>query len=97
MQVSFGNPIKLVTLNWLFFSLQMIYNIEILQGLGVIHATRGKTGLVFDKGMAEHQCLWDENHPECPERFTRVVERCVNSRNSWNSNDSSRVIIYVIE
>lgn len=37
-----------------------------------------ETGLVFDQSMAEHRCLWDENYPECPERFTRILERCEN-------------------
>lgn len=34
------------------------------------------TGLVFDRSMSEHRCLWDENHPECPDRFNRVLQRC---------------------
>jgi hypothetical protein len=25
--------------------------------------------------MTEHKCIWDPNYPECPERFTRVLER----------------------
>lgn len=37
---------------------------------------RGDTGIVYDRSMAEHRCLWDDNYPECPERFTRVMERC---------------------
>lgn len=37
---------------------------------------RGQTGLVYDERMAEHRCLWDENYPECPERFTEVIGRC---------------------
>ncbi|OXU23235.1 hypothetical protein TSAR_003178 [Trichomalopsis sarcophagae] len=37
---------------------------------------RKDTGLVYDESMAEHRCLWDENYPECPERFTRVFQRC---------------------
>lgn len=37
---------------------------------------RTETGLVYDKSMAEHRCLWDDNYPECPERFTRVFQRC---------------------
>lgn len=36
---------------------------------------RAETGLVYDNRMAEHRCLWDANYPECPERFTRVMER----------------------
>lgn len=36
---------------------------------------RGETGLVFDKRMAEHRCLWDPNYPERPERFTQILER----------------------
>ncbi|XP_062700271.1 histone deacetylase 6 isoform X2 [Aedes albopictus] len=37
---------------------------------------RGETGLVYDEKFAEHRCLWDTGYPECPERFTRVLERC---------------------
>lgn len=37
---------------------------------------RKKTGLVFDQSMAEHECLWDPNYPECPARFTQVLQRC---------------------
>lgn len=37
---------------------------------------RKETGLVFDRSMAEHECLWDSNYPECPARFTRVLQRC---------------------
>lgn len=40
-----------------------------------MHTKRGKTGLVFDRRMAEHCCLWDQGYPECPERFTRVIKR----------------------
>lgn len=38
---------------------------------------KGETGLVYDTRMAEHRCLWDPNFPECPERFTRVLDRCI--------------------
>ncbi|XP_044580069.1 histone deacetylase 6 isoform X2 [Cotesia glomerata] len=38
--------------------------------------TRRETGLVYDYSMAEHQCLWDKNYPECPQRLTRTLERC---------------------
>lgn len=34
------------------------------------------TGLVYDRRMIEHRCLWDENYQECPERFTCVLQRC---------------------
>ncbi|RLU20621.1 hypothetical protein DMN91_007234 [Ooceraea biroi] len=37
---------------------------------------RKDTGLVFDRSMAEHECLWDTNYPECPARFMRVLQRC---------------------
>lgn len=37
---------------------------------------RKETGLVFDRNMAEHECIWDPNYPECPARFTRVLQRC---------------------
>ena len=38
--------------------------------------TRKSTGLIYDRRMAEHRCLWDQNYPECPERFTEVMRRC---------------------
>ncbi|XP_066586610.1 histone deacetylase 6 isoform X2 [Prorops nasuta] len=34
------------------------------------------TGLVYDHSMIEHVCFWDSNYPECPERFTRIMQRC---------------------
>jgi histone deacetylase 6 len=34
------------------------------------------TGLVFDQSMAEHECLWDSNYPECPARLVQVLQRC---------------------
>lgn len=37
---------------------------------------RQNTGLVYDRFMAEHRCLWDEKYPECPERILRTLERC---------------------
>ncbi|XP_012259593.2 histone deacetylase 6 isoform X2 [Athalia rosae] len=39
--------------------------------------TRKETGLVYEPSMAEHRCLWDKSYPECPERFTRILERCM--------------------
>ncbi|KAH8411362.1 hypothetical protein KR215_002614, partial [Drosophila sulfurigaster] len=37
---------------------------------------RGPTALIYDESMAQHRCLWDEQHQERPERFTRTLERC---------------------
>ncbi|XP_067008201.1 histone deacetylase 6 isoform X1 [Anabrus simplex] len=37
---------------------------------------RRPTGIIYDKRMVEHHCLWDPDYPECPDRFTRVLERC---------------------
>ncbi|XP_043492900.1 histone deacetylase 6 isoform X2 [Polistes fuscatus] len=37
---------------------------------------RKETGIVYDRSMEDHKCLWDENYPECPERLTRILERC---------------------
>lgn len=47
-----------------------------LQALSVQKCERGETGIIYERRMAEHRCLWDEGYPECPERFTRVLERC---------------------
>ncbi|XP_062539549.1 histone deacetylase 6 isoform X1 [Armigeres subalbatus] len=44
--------------------------------LSSMELVRGETGLVYDEKFAEHRCLWDTGYPECPERFTRVLERC---------------------
>ncbi|XP_031628963.1 histone deacetylase 6 isoform X2 [Contarinia nasturtii] len=44
--------------------------------LSALKTKRGATGLVFDRRMDQHSCLWDKGYPECPERFTRVLERC---------------------
>lgn len=44
--------------------------------MNCINMEKGETGLVFDRRMSEHVCLWDEGYPECPERFTRIIERC---------------------
>ena len=44
--------------------------------MNAVNFIRGETGIIFDRRMSEHLCLWDQNYPECPERFTRVLERC---------------------
>lgn len=36
---------------------------------------RGSTGLIYDESMVAHRCLWDPQHPECPERFSYVLQR----------------------
>lgn len=38
---------------------------------------KGKTGIVFDDVMEQHYCLWDANYPECPARYTSVMNRSV--------------------
>lgn len=35
----------------------------------------GYTGIVHHPDMKEHRCLWDSGYEECPERFTRTLER----------------------
>ncbi|XP_076299749.1 histone deacetylase 6 isoform X1 [Lasioglossum baleicum] len=37
---------------------------------------RKETGLVFDRSMVEHKCLWDPNYPECPARLISILQRC---------------------
>lgn len=37
---------------------------------------RGRSGVIYDESMTQHFCLWDKNYPECPERFTSVINRC---------------------
>ncbi|XP_015795163.1 histone deacetylase 6 isoform X2 [Tetranychus urticae] len=34
-----------------------------------------QTGLIFDASMVDHKCLWDENFPERPDRFIRILEK----------------------
>uniref|UniRef100_A0A1L8DWX0 Protein deacetylase HDAC6 n=1 Tax=Nyssomyia neivai TaxID=330878 RepID=A0A1L8DWX0_9DIPT len=41
-----------------------------------IEVVRGATGLIYDRQMAQHKCLWDENYPECPARLTCILDRC---------------------
>ena len=36
---------------------------------------RKPTGVVYDERLMEHKCLWDDEFPERPERFSAVVER----------------------
>ncbi|KAK6627559.1 hypothetical protein RUM44_010037 [Polyplax serrata] len=37
---------------------------------------RKNTGIVYNDEMTKHFCTWDENYPECPERFTAILQRC---------------------
>ncbi|XP_015587407.1 histone deacetylase 6 isoform X1 [Cephus cinctus] len=46
------------------------------KAIDAMNMVRKDTGLVFDRRMAEHLCLWDKAYPECPERFTKVLEKC---------------------
>lgn len=41
-----------------------------------MNTIRGDTGIIYDESMALHRCLWDQTYPECPERFTSVINRC---------------------
>ncbi|KAL7039894.1 hypothetical protein ACKWTF_000165 [Chironomus riparius] len=44
--------------------------------LSSINMVRGRSGVIYDESMTQHFCLWDQNYPECPERFTSVINRC---------------------
>nr|XP_031839084.1 histone deacetylase 6 isoform X2 [Nomia melanderi] len=46
------------------------------KAIDAYNAKRKKTGLVFDRSMVEHKCLWDPKYPECPARLTSVLQRC---------------------
>lgn len=37
------------------------------------------TGVTYHEDMIDHVCLWDSNHPECPERFAEILKRLPNS------------------
>lgn len=43
----------------------------------VKNVVRGKTGIVYDDLMVTHYCLWDSSYPECPERYSSVMNRYV--------------------
>ncbi|KAI4493221.1 hypothetical protein M0802_009509 [Mischocyttarus mexicanus] len=53
----------------------VIYDIyqKIIDAYNVV---RKETGIIYDRSMVDHKCLWDDNYPECPERLTRILERC---------------------
>lgn len=44
--------------------------------LSSLNMVRGETSVIYDEAMTQHYCLWDQNYPECPERFTSVINRC---------------------
>lgn len=44
--------------------------------LSSLYMLRGETSVIYDESMTQHYCLWDRNYPECPERFTSVINRC---------------------
>ena len=35
-----------------------------------------RVGVVYDSRMLEHQCIWEPNYPENPERLKCAMERC---------------------
>ncbi|KAK9723163.1 Histone deacetylase domain [Popillia japonica] len=37
---------------------------------------RKQTGVCFDDRMSLHECEWDRNYPENPQRYHAVIERC---------------------
>ncbi|GLV37722.1 Histone deacetylase 6 [Carabus blaptoides fortunei] len=37
--------------------------------------TKKKTGIVYDDRFNKHRCDWDEDYPECPERYQSVIDR----------------------
>ncbi|CAG0908398.1 unnamed protein product, partial [Cyprideis torosa] len=38
--------------------------------------TRKRTGIVYDEVFLQHQCEWFPQHDECPERLSKIIERC---------------------
>lgn len=50
---------------------------SIIQARDAKEMIRGETGLVYEKQMVQHLCLWDSNYPECPERFSSILRRLV--------------------
>lgn len=39
------------------------------------HVIMKPTGIIYDDSMTQHVCLWDSTYPECPERYSRVLQR----------------------
>lgn len=40
------------------------------------HLIRKETAVIYDDKMALHECPWDPNYPERPDRYRVVLERC---------------------
>ncbi|KAK7602688.1 hypothetical protein V9T40_006662 [Parthenolecanium corni] len=34
------------------------------------------TGVIYDDEMVKHNCIWDSNYPEKPERYLEIIKRC---------------------
>lgn len=39
------------------------------------HLIRKQTGVIYDDRMTLHECPWDPNYPEKPDRYRVVLER----------------------
>lgn len=72
MMLKGGNETAITTNNNNNNSVKDIYG----NALSSLHMIRGETSVIYDDSMTQHYCLWDRNHPECPERFTSVMNRC---------------------
>lgn len=59
----------------MYLVLTFKFYISLLQAEDAKAMVNKPTGVVYDKRMVEHHCLWDENYPECPDRFTYVLSR----------------------
>lgn len=35
------------------------------------------TGVIYDDEMVKHNCIWDSNYPEKPERYLEIIKRWV--------------------
>lgn len=46
------------------------------KAIDACNTKRMETGIVFDRSMTEHKCLWDTNYPECPARLIQILKRC---------------------
>ncbi|KAF2878979.1 hypothetical protein ILUMI_27189 [Ignelater luminosus] len=40
------------------------------------HLIRKQTGIIYDDRMTLHECPWDPNYPEKPDRYQVVLQRC---------------------
>lgn len=61
--------------NQLDYILKPLLLTYMLQAQESKHVIMKPTGIIYDDSMTQHVCLWDSTYPECPERYSRVLQR----------------------